>query len=239
MTPAVRVCKRAIDVASALAGLTILGPLFPLIAAAIKLDSPGPIFYRQRRAGQLLGGHGVGLRFDEFDMLKFRTMRVDAERDTGPILASGADTRVTRVGSFLRKSRLDELPQFWNVLCGEMSLVGPRPERPELLMNLALAIPFFEERMRNVRPGITGLAQVLLGYSGRPRPGSEVTKFSDSLTNPYKIEGAQDSDADGMRLKMLYDMAYATALESLPSYLRTELKVVLKTPWVMLRGAQP
>ena len=101
-------------------------------------------------------------------MLKFRTMQPDAEKTTGAVLATKDDPRITRVGRLLRRTRLDELPQFWNVLRGDMSLVGPRPERPELLNNLALAIPFFEERMRNVKPGITGLAQISLGYT-RPR----------------------------------------------------------------------
>ena len=109
----------------------------------------------QRRAGMLKAvTECEGQRtpvFVEFGMRKFRTMRVDAERLTGPVLAQENDPRITRVGRVLRKTRLDELPQFWNVLRGEMSIVGPRPERPELLVNLALAIPFFEERMRDIR----------------------------------------------------------------------------------------
>src|SRR5258706_9651394 len=166
-------------------------PLYPIIGAAIWADSPGPLFYRQRRAGELLSGseRAGKLRFVEFDMWKFRTMRPDAERATGAVLAQQNDPRVTRIGRLLRKTRLDELPQFWNVLRGDMSLVGPRPERPELLENLALAIPFFEERMRNVKPGITGLAQVSLGYSGRAPEGSEISTFKETLTNPFKLDG--------------------------------------------------
>src|SRR5207244_4789348 len=141
------------------------------------------------------------------DMLKFRTMRLDAEKVSGPVLAQTGDPRVTRIGRFLRRTRLDELPQFWNVLSGEMSLVGPRPERPELLSNLALAIPFFEERMRNVKPGITGLAQISLGYSGRAPDGSPIAQFKEQLTNPFKLEGADDAEADDMRMKMLFDLA--------------------------------
>ena len=155
---------------------------------------------------------------------------------TGAILAAQDDPRVTRVGKFLRKTRLDELPQFWNVLRGDMSLVGPRPERPELLENLALAIPFFEERMRFVKPGITGLAQVSLGFSGRAPDGSPVAAFREALTNPFKLEGADDSDADDMRMKMLYDLAYSASLEKLSSYLATELRVIARTPLVMLKG---
>jgi lipopolysaccharide/colanic/teichoic acid biosynthesis glycosyltransferase len=143
---------------------------------------------------------------------------------------------VTRIGRILRRTRLDELPQFWNVLRGDMSLVGPRPERPELLENLALAIPFFEERMRSVKPGITGLAQVSLGYSGRAPDGSEVVRFREALTNPFKIEGADDSDADDMRMKMLFDLAYCASLEKFSTFVTTELSVIAKTPLVMLRG---
>jgi lipopolysaccharide/colanic/teichoic acid biosynthesis glycosyltransferase len=169
-------------------------------------------------------------------MLKFRTMRPDAERTTGAIIAKEGDPRVTRVGRFLRKTRLDELPQFWNVLKGDMSLVGPRPERPELLSNLALAIPFFEERMRNVKPGITGLAQVNLGYSGRAPEDSPFKQFKAQLTNPFQLDGADDAEADDMRMKMLFDLAYSANLEAFRTFLTTELTIIAKTPMVMLRG---
>jgi lipopolysaccharide/colanic/teichoic acid biosynthesis glycosyltransferase len=174
--------------------------------------------------------------FAEFEMYKFRTMRLDAERNTGPVLAEENDPRVTRVGRFLRRSRLDELPQLWNVLRGDMSLVGPRPERPEILANLAMAIPFFEERMRDVKPGLTGLAQVSLGYTGSIPEGSEVESLRDTLTNPFGLEEAEGAQADDMRVKLLYDLAYISALEKLSSYLRMELGILLKTPLVMLCG---
>jgi lipopolysaccharide/colanic/teichoic acid biosynthesis glycosyltransferase len=238
VTPTVRIAKRAIDLLASGVGLAVTVPLYPVIGAAIWIDSPGPLFYRQRRAGQLEGAEGTPprLRFREFHMLKFRTMRPDAERMTGAVLAQQGDPRITRVGRFLRKTRLDELPQFWNVLKGDMSLVGPRPERPELLANLALAIPFFEERMRNVKPGITGLAQVSLGYSGRAPDGSPITQFKEQLTNPFKLDGADDSDADDMRMKMLFDLAYSATLERFASFIATELSVIVKTPLVMLKG---
>jgi len=237
VTPAVKVAKRAIDVLASAVGLAVTVPLYPLIGAAIWLDSPGPLFYRQKRAGELLGSDGPGrFRFREFQMLKFRTMRPDAEKGTGAVLAQASDPRITRIGRVLRRTRIDELPQFWNVLVGDMSLVGPRPERPELLNNLALAIPFFEERMRNVKPGITGLAQINLGYTGSAPDGSPITAFKEQLTNPFKLDGADDAEADDMRLKMLFDLAYSANLEKFASFLATELSVIAKTPLVMLKG---
>jgi lipopolysaccharide/colanic/teichoic acid biosynthesis glycosyltransferase len=234
---AVRATKRALDVALAVLGLVATAALFPLLILAIRLDSRGPIFYRQRRAAgvgsRVESGH---LTFVEFDMLKFRTMRVDAERFTGAVLADERDPRVTRVGRFLRKTRLDELPQLWNVLQGTMSVVGPRPERPELFENLALAIPFFEERMRDCKPGITGLAQISLGYTGRALAGSAVEALGDSLVNPFKLPLATGATADDMRTKLLFDLAYVSALEHFGTFLSTELTIILKTPWTMLRG---
>lgn len=237
MPIAVRIIKRFIDLSAGLVGLVLTVPLYPLLAAIIYLDSPGPVFFRQRRAGRLLGHNGRGYEFVEFNMYKFRTMRPDAEKLTGAVIAAEGDPRVTRIGRFLRKSRLDEIPQLWNVVNGTMSLVGPRPERPELLNDLAMAIPLFEERMRDVKPGITGLAQVSLGYAGRPPAGSEVLRFNDDLTNPFDLEEADGATADEMRMKLLYDLAYVASLEKLTTFVPMELSIMLKTPWVMIRGA--
>jgi len=233
----VRVAKRAIDLLFSTIGLLACAFLMPLIALAIYLDSPGPIFYRQRRARSLATRDFHGrCRFVGFDMLKFRTMRTDAEKFTGAVLAGENDPRITRVGRILRKTRLDELPQLLNVFKGDMSLVGPRPERPELLENFALAIPYFEERMRDTKPGITGFAQVSLGYSGRPLAGSAIEKFQDTLVNPLHLEEATGALADDMRMKLLFDLAYVASLERLDTFLAMEFLVILKTPWVMLRG---
>ncbi|MGE3458516.1 MAG: sugar transferase, partial [Kofleriaceae bacterium] len=192
MLRSVRIAKRAIDVAGSLLGLAVTAPVMPFIAAAIYVDSPGPVLFRQRRAGSLKSiksDNGVKqLEFDEFEMHKFRTMIPNAEATTGVVVAGANDPRVTRVGKFLRKSRLDELPQLWDVLRGKMSLVGPRPERPELLQNLSYAIPLFEERMRDVKPGITGLAQISLGYTGAIPEGSEIGKLASTLQNPWQLE---------------------------------------------------
>jgi len=238
----VRVVKRLIDVVGSVLGLAITLPFFPLIAAAVYIDSPGDIFIRQRRAGQLRrssddeGGGIPRPKFREFHMLKFRSMRPDAEKLTGPVLATEDDPRITRVGKVLRKTRIDELPQFLNVFLGDMSIVGPRPERPELAEQLASAIPYFEERMRDVKPGITGLAQVSLGYSGKPLPGSEILPFEKDLTNPFKVEGAEDAQADHMRIKLLYDLAYTAAMEELRTFVPLELSILVRTPLVMLRA---
>jgi lipopolysaccharide/colanic/teichoic acid biosynthesis glycosyltransferase len=233
----VRIVKRAIDVVMAVVGLLITGALLPFLVLAIWMDSPGPIFYRQKRAAHVgwcrTQAH---CRCADFTMLKLRSMRVDAEKLTGPVLAGEDDPRITRVGRFLRRTRLDELPQLWNVLVGDMSLVGPRPERPELFENLALAIPFFEERMRDCKPGITGLAQVSLGYTGRAPAGSPIARMSDTLVNPFHLPEADGSDADDMRTKLLFDLAYVASLEHFGTFIVTELTIIFKTPWVMLRG---
>ncbi len=155
--------KRLFDLAFVGGGFLLLLPVWcaigAVIAAAIRIESPGPILYRQKRLGE--DGR-------TFWMFKFRTMWRDAERRTGPVLADPKDPRITRVGKVLRRFRLDELPQSLNVLRGEMSLVGPRPERPELARRFERAIPNFRSRLR-VRPGVVGLAQAAGGYHLNPR----------------------------------------------------------------------
>jgi lipopolysaccharide/colanic/teichoic acid biosynthesis glycosyltransferase len=133
--------------------LILTAPVIALSAVLVKLDSKGPAFFRQTR---------VGLYGQNFDLIKLRSMREDAEAD-GAKWASKDDPRVTRVGSFLRKVRIDELPQAWSVLKGEMSFVGPRPERPEFVTDLEEQLPFFAER-HMVKPGITGWAQINYPY---------------------------------------------------------------------------
>ena len=178
--PTTKRMKRAMDIVGALIGLSLTFWLFPLIALAIKLDSPGPVIFRQTRVGRIWPD-----RMEIFEMMKFRSMRNDAEKGTGAVWATKADPRVTHVGKFLRKTRLDELPQFLNVLKGDMSLIGPRPERPCISDNLEDDIPFYKERTYGVTPGITGLAQIYQGY---------------------------DETLDDVRSKLGYDLAYSLTL---------------------------
>ncbi|MRR07231.1 MAG: exopolysaccharide biosynthesis polyprenyl glycosylphosphotransferase, partial [Deltaproteobacteria bacterium] len=149
-----RIMKRSADVALSLVGIILVLPLLPFVALGIKVTSPGPILFRQVRVGQ-------GDR--PFVLYKFRSMRADAEKASGAVWAQKDDPRVTRFGKFLRTSRLDELPQLYNVLRGDMSLVGPRPERPEFVDKLKEVIPYYSER-HFVKPGVTGWAQVKYPY---------------------------------------------------------------------------
>jgi Undecaprenyl-phosphate glucose phosphotransferase len=142
--------KRMVDVCGATVALVVASPIALVIAVLIKLTSPGPVFYRQTR---------VGLDGKAFDIVKIRTMRVDAEEKTGPIWAQAHDPRRTAIGTFLRRTSLDEVPQFWNVLKGEMSIVGPRPERPELIEKFRAQIPQYNLRHK-MKAGITGWAQI-------------------------------------------------------------------------------
>ena len=142
--------KRSIDFCAALAGIVLFAPVFPLVALAIWLTSPGPILYRQER---------MGLDGRSFELLKFRSMVPNAEQQTGPVWTEESDPRITPIGRFLRKFSLDELPQFFNVLRGDMSMVGPRPERPYFVQEFRDRIPRYMLRHR-VRAGMTGWAQV-------------------------------------------------------------------------------
>ncbi|WP_152430478.1 sugar transferase [Vibrio aquimaris] len=151
--------KRIFDFISALLGLIVLSPVMPIIALAIKLDSKGPVFYKQLRVGK-----STPKQMMFFEIVKFRTMYVDAETRSGAVWATENDPRITKVGRFLRKTRLDEIPQLFNVVRGEMSIIGPRPERPSFYNKLESKIPYFADRTYGVMSGITGLAQVNQGY---------------------------------------------------------------------------
>jgi lipopolysaccharide/colanic/teichoic acid biosynthesis glycosyltransferase len=177
------IAKRILDITGALVGLLLTLPVFLVLPILIKLDSPGPIFYTQLRVGvnrrrrdrrwaQKTEINAENRSRDRrrndylgspFTLIKFRTMTVDAESKSGPVWARKSDPRVTRLGTFLRVTRLDEVPQFINVLMGDMSMVGPRPERPFFVRDLVDKVDGYADRL-TVKPGITGLAQVETGY---------------------------------------------------------------------------
>ena len=207
---------RALNVTLAAGALIVLAPLILLLALLVRLDSPGPVFYRQQRVGldrRAPGERGPsgGRRVSDmggqpFLIMKFRSMRTDAEAQSGPVWALDDDPRVTRVGRFLRRTRLDELPQFWNVLKGEMSIVGPRPERPQFVQQLREEIGHYPLR-HQVPPGITGWAQV---------------------------NRRADQTVDDVRIKVDYDLEYLQRRS-----LMFDIWIMLKTLPVMFERDHP
>lgn len=177
VTDGMRFQKRLLDIVLSLFGILLVAPLLPLIALLIKLDSPGPVLFRQLRVGE-------GERL--FHVAKFRSMRQDAEATTGAVWAQQDDPRVTRLGRFLRKSRLDELPQLFNVLLGDMSLVGPRPERPEFVETLNQRIPYYSKR-HFVKPGVTGWAQVRYPYGASEEDAQEKLRYDLYYLKNYSL----------------------------------------------------
>jgi lipopolysaccharide/colanic/teichoic acid biosynthesis glycosyltransferase len=216
--------KRALDFAGALSGFILTSIFFIVVPIFIKMDSKGPIFYGQQRAGlnyrkrdrrqvNIAVAHDrrLGERRREdlfgrpFTVYKFRTMKTDAEKQSGAVWAQKDDPRVTRMGRILRFIHVDEIPQFFNVLCGEMSLVGPRPERPQIMNNLVREIPRFPDRLQ-VKPGITGIAQIYCGY---------------------------DATIDDAREKLRYDLMYVEN-----STFKYDVEIMLKTLWMIINGRE-
>jgi len=212
--------KRAIDIVGSSVGLILATPIFLIVPILIRLDSPGPVFYRQERVGnnrRRRDRRAAAMPIAEdrrksdrrqvegfgrpFHIIKFRTMFVDAEKRTGPVWATKNDPRVTRVGAFLRATRIDEIPQLFNVLIGDMSLVGPRPERAYFIKKLRTSIHGYERRLM-VKPGVTGLAQV---------------------------EHKYDESEDDVRTKVKYDLAYIHNFGLLH-----DIKIMFKTVFVVL-----
>jgi len=186
--------KRLSDLVFSLFVLLGFLPLWIVVAIAIKIDSRGPLFYKQKR---------VGMNGKIYSMIKFRSMVHGAEKMTGPVWATWDDSRVTRVGRFMRRTRIDEIPQLLNVIKGDMSWVGPRPERPFFVEKFKKEIPLYTRRLR-VRPGITGWAQIKGGY---------------------------DQTIEHVRQKLTYDLFYIENMS-----LRMDLKIILVTVYVMLKG---
>jgi len=221
LTPGMRFAKRAMDIGGALLLLAVLWPVMLVTALLVKLTSPGPIIFKQTRVGLNLraqdrrrdaaspDGNDRRERPDRrvqhaygrsFVLYKFRSMRTDAERNGAQFAVKG-DARVTPIGRFMRLTRLDELPQLWNVLKGEMSLVGPRPERPEFIEELSEQIPDYLQRL-GLKPGLTGVAQIVNGY---------------------------DNDLESFRRKVAFDVLYlqnCSCWNDLKILLRT-IRVVL------------
>ena len=210
-----RIFKRSLDLTASSIGLLILLPVCLVIAAAVILDSPGPVLYSQVRVG-INRRRGRAKRKNvtherrkadafgrPFKIYKFRSMIADAERNTGPVWAAAQDSRVTRIGKFLRRARLDEIPQLWNVMMGDMSIVGPRPERPTFVESLSVSIPDYPKRC-SALPGITGLAQVKSRY---------------------------DTSVDSANRKLQYDLYYLKNGRIL-----LDLKIMAATVKVMARG---
>jgi lipopolysaccharide/colanic/teichoic acid biosynthesis glycosyltransferase len=196
--------KRVFDIFASACGLVLLAVMWVPIALAIKLESRGPILFRQRRVGRSTPDATY-----LFELLKFRSMFEDAEKLTGPVFAGDNDPRITRVGNFLRKTRLDELPQFINVFKGEMSMIGPRPERPYFVRKLHDELPFYTDRTTGLKPGMTGLAQVSQSYA----------------------ESVSDVDK-----KVAYDHAYALRVSTgFLSWVKTDLEIIWKTIVVVVR----
>ncbi len=216
------IIKRTFDICASILGLLLAAPVFLLLPILIKLDSPGPVFFRQLRVG-VNRRKGDRRRTDvrssierrnndrrkqdshgrPFAIIKFRSMVQDAERKCGPVWATDNDPRITRLGAFIRKTRLDELPQLFNVLRGEMSLVGPRPERPFFVEQLSQEVPGFLDRL-SVTPGITGLAQIKNGY---------------------------DTSVEAVHHKVRYDLSYIRGWTPLKDF-----KILFATIMVVLTG---
>lgn len=167
LNTSVRLFKRIIDIICSVIGLLLTLPFLLLVALLIKLDSSGPIFFKQVRVGE---------KDKNFLLYKFRTMRQDAEQASGAVWAQKDDPRITRIGKFLRKTRIDELPQFYNVLKGDMSFIGPRPERPEFVEKLKTIVPYYSER-HFVKPGITGWAQIRYPYGASAEDALEKLRY--------------------------------------------------------------
>jgi polysaccharide deacetylase family protein (PEP-CTERM system associated) len=215
--------KRAVDIVAGAAGFLIFVLTYPAIALLIRLESPGPVLYSQvrvgmnrrsrSRSGTREGGErrkaDIGGR--PFSIYKYRTMRTDAEANGPQLAAKGLDPRVTRVGKWLRALHVDEIPQFINVVRGDMSFIGPRPERPHFTQRYGQSLPHYSDRTHSIRPGLTGLAQILLGYD--------------------------DSEESVIR-KSHYDMSYRASFCSLPTWIRMECWILWNTVLYLMKKPQ-
>lgn len=223
----VNLVKRVFDISLSLFVLICLSPFFLIVAVLIKRGSKGPVIYSQRRVQGLYPAN-IDLNASTircFNIYKFRTMIQDAEQN-GAINAVENDPRVTKIGKFLRATRLDELPNFFNVLIGHMSVVGPRADRPEMYKEAESITPGVYEITRYVKPGITGLAQIKLQSDGTFGKNSGLEKCLPE----YEEHGEK---LDNFRYKLYYATSYLAHLRNIQSYLYMELKIILMTPYIM------
>ena len=200
-----KILKRSLDIVGSIVGLLLTSPLWLLVPIVIKLDSPGPVFYTQTRVGinrrkrdrrcfnrtaddnrRARDRRRVDYMGKPFEVIKFRTMVQDAEVNSGPVWATKGDARITRVGAFLRRTRIDEIPQFINVLRGDMAMVGPRPERPNFVRDLSTKVHGYASRL-DVKPGLTGLAQIENGYDSSIASVAEKVRFDLQYIKNWSI----------------------------------------------------
>lgn len=200
-----KVLKRSLDIVGSIVGLLLTSPLWLMVPIVIKLDSPGPVFYTQTRVGinrrkrdrrcfnrtaddnrRARDRRRVDYMGKPFEVIKFRTMVQDAEVNSGPVWATKGDARITRVGAFLRRTRIDEIPQFINVLRGDMAMVGPRPERPNFVRDLSTKVHGYASRL-DVKPGLTGLAQIENGYDSSIASVAEKVRFDLQYIKNWSI----------------------------------------------------
>ncbi|MDB5106646.1 MAG: polysaccharide deacetylase [Fibrobacteres bacterium] len=219
----VATAKRTIDLAAGLAGFGLFIFTYPIIALLIKLESPGPVLYSQVRVGmnRRARGRASSRQGDErrkadvggrtFSIYKYRTMCVDSEVNGPQLCAKGVDPRVTRLGKWLRALHIDEIPQFINVVKGDMSFIGPRPERPHFTQQYGVSLPHYSDRTHYIRPGLTGLAQILLGY---------------------------DDSAESVVRKSHYDLSYRASFCSLSSWIKMEYWILWNTVLYLLKKPQ-
>ena len=223
--------KRIMDLLFSITILLLFSPVIAVIAILIKLTSPGPIIYKQKRirmnCNMFINSEPDAP--DEYWIYKFRTMVVDAEKDTGAKNAEKDDPRVTGIGRFLRKTRLDELPNLMNVVRGEMSVVGPRADRVEIINTLSVQVPYIEERVRLIKPGITGLAQLKLMSDGTL--GSDKHELVEFLPDDHHDVTLLNDIP--FKFKLYYDFAYMCNTARFWSFIKTDIMIILKTPYVM------
>lgn len=228
MIKSVAITKRAIDIFLSLSVLIIC--FFPIlfICILIMLESSGCPIYFQRRMKMIvknkINDNSI-LKNNTFFLIKLRTMKENAEESSGPVNAAENDLRVTKIGQFLRRTRIDEIPNFLNVLMGDMSTVGPRADRYEIQEQMRKEFPLIFDRLNGIKPGITGLAQLNLLSNGETAKDSPLLDFLSVMD--------YNKPVNSFRYKLYYDSAYAILMNNYWTFLKTDLMIMIKTPFIM------